>query len=115
MVIWLLFFYVDDLLITGSTVASISAIKTALHNAFEMSDLGLLKQFMGLEIEKNFDGIMVTQYKYISELLVNFNMHEFKAAPFHFLSGIILEEGKSTPPMDCNIYQQLIGILLYIG
>ena len=28
-----------------------------------MSDLGLLKQFLGLEIEKNYDGIMVTQYK----------------------------------------------------
>ena len=55
--------YVDDLLITGSTIASILAIKTALHNAFEMIDLGLLKQFLGLEIEKNYDGIMVTQYK----------------------------------------------------
>src|SRR5882757_7206796 len=49
--------YVDDLLITGCTVASISAINTALHNAFEMSDLGLLKQFLGLEIEQNYDGI----------------------------------------------------------
>ena len=45
--------YVDDLLITGSTVASISAIKTALHNAFEMSNLGL-------EIEQTSHGIMVT-------------------------------------------------------
>ena len=52
--------YVDDLLITGIIVSSISAIKTDLHNAFEMSDLGLLKQFLGLEIEKNSDGIMVT-------------------------------------------------------
>ena len=57
--------YVDELLITGSTVTSISVIKTALHNAFEMSDLGILKQFLGLEIEQNIDGIMVTQYKYI--------------------------------------------------
>ena len=47
-------------MITGNTVASISVIKTALHNAFEMSDLGLLKQFMGLEIEQIIDGIMVT-------------------------------------------------------
>ena len=49
--------YVDDLLITGSTVVFISAIKTALHNAFEMSDLGLLKQFLGLEIEKILMGL----------------------------------------------------------
>ena len=51
--------YVYELLITGSTIASISAIKTALHNAFEMSDLGLLKQCLGLVIEQNYDGIMV--------------------------------------------------------
>ena len=55
--------YVYELLIIGSIVASISAIKTVLHNAFEMSDLGLLKQFLGLEIEQNSDGIMVTQSK----------------------------------------------------
>ena len=54
----IIFLYVYDLLITGSTVTSISFIKTALHNAFEMSDLGLLKQFLGLKIEQNFDGIM---------------------------------------------------------
>ena len=57
----IIFLYVYELLITGSTVVSISAIKTALHNAFEMSDLGLLKQFLGLKIEQNSDGIMVTQ------------------------------------------------------
>ena len=81
---------------------------------FEMSDLGLLKQFLGLEIEQNSDGIMLTQSKYISDLLVKFNMAECKAAPFPFLSGIILEEGKSTLPMDCTIYRQLIGSLLYL-
>ena len=37
--------YVYYLMIIGSTVTSILVIKTALHNAFEMSDLGLLKQF----------------------------------------------------------------------
>ena len=79
-----------------------------------MSDLGLLKQFLGLEIEQNFDGIMVTQSKCISNILVNFNMAECNAAPFPFLLGINLEEGKSTPPMDYTIYRQLIGSLLYL-
>ena len=41
-------------------------------------------------------------------------MDEFKASPFPFLSGINLEEGKSTPPMDCTIYRQLIESLLYL-
>ena len=104
--------YFDDLLITCSTIASISAIKTTLHNAFEMSDLELLKQFLGLEIEQNSDGIMVTQSKYISYLLLKFNMAEFRPAPFPFLSGISWLTD-TTPPMDCTIYRQLIGSLLY--
>ena len=48
----IIFLYVDELLITGSTITSILVIKTALYNAFEMSDFGL-------EIEQKFDGIMV--------------------------------------------------------
>ena len=41
-------------------------------------------------------------------------MADFKASPFPFLSGISLEEGKSTPPMDSTTYHQLIGSLLYL-
>ena len=37
-----------------------------------------------------------------------------KAKPFPFLSWISLKEGKSTPPMDCTIYRQLIGSFLYL-
>ena len=55
--------YFDYILITRSTLASISFVKTALHDAFEMTDLGLLKQFLGLEIAQNFDGVMVNQFK----------------------------------------------------
>ena len=76
--------------------------------------MGLLKKFMGLEIGQTFDGIMVTHYKYISNMLFKFNMDEYKASPVPFLSGNILEEGKRTPPMDCTIYRQLIGSLIYL-
>ena len=41
-------------------------------------------------------------------------MDESRYSPFPFLSGIILEEGKSTPPMACTIYRQLVGSLLYL-
>ena len=111
--ILIIVFYFDDLLIIGSTLASITFIKIVLHDVFEMSDLGLLKQFLGLEIAQNFDGIMVTQYKYIPNLLVKFNMANCKVDPFPLLSEVSLEEGKNTPPMDYTIYRQLIGSLIY--
>ena len=53
--------YVDDILITIITLSSISFIKTVLHDAFEMSDLGLLRQFLGIEISQDCDGIMVSR------------------------------------------------------
>ena len=53
--------YIYYILKTGSTLSSFDFIKTALHDAFEISNLGLLKQFLGLKISKDFDGIMVNQ------------------------------------------------------
>ena len=41
-------------------------------------------------------------------------MGDFKDASFHFLSGISLEERKSTPPMDSTIHHHLIESLLYL-
>ena len=41
--------YVDDLLITGSSKAEIASLKGAMNQAFSMTDLGLLSQFLGLE------------------------------------------------------------------
>ena len=110
----IIFLYFDDLLITRSTFASINIIKTALHEAFEMSDLGMPRKFIGLEITQDFDGIMVSQSKYSSDLLIKFNMAYCKATPFPFLSGVSLEEGNSTPRVDSTLYCQLIGILLYL-
>ena len=45
----IIFFYVDDLLITGSSKKYIASLKDAMNHAFSMTDLGLLSQFLGLE------------------------------------------------------------------
>ena len=46
-----IFLYVYDLIITRSFSTSIVSIKSSLHSEFAMTDLGLLRQFLGLEIE----------------------------------------------------------------
>ena len=53
--------YVYELLITGSCTTSIGSIKSYLHSEFAMTDLGLLRQFLGLEIEKSEMGIMISK------------------------------------------------------
>ena len=53
--------YVDDILITGSCIVDIGSIIYSLHNAFSMTGLGLLKQFLSLDIEQYHAGMKVSQ------------------------------------------------------
>ena len=71
--------YVDDLLITGSSKDEIASLKDAMNHAFSMTDLGLLSQFLGLEIAQTKEGIKVHQSKYALDLLNKFNMKGLQA------------------------------------
>lgn len=62
--------YVDDILIKGSLNKEIGPIKSSLHSEFSMIDLGLLKEFLGLEIEKYKVGIKVRQKKVCCRLVI---------------------------------------------
>jgi hypothetical protein len=47
----LLLLYVDDMLITGDNSEHISHVKQHLSKEFQMSDLGPLSYFLGIEVE----------------------------------------------------------------
>ena len=113
-VLQVIVFYVYDLLIIGSCSKQIGSIKASLHSEFTMTNLGLLKQFLGLEIEQYERGIMLRQHNYASDLLINFKMDYCKAAKCPFLSGIKLGEFGDSPLVDCSLYRQLVGSLLYL-
>ena len=51
--------YVDDLLIIGSSKKEIASLKDAMNHAFSMTYLGLLSQFLVLEISQSQHGIKV--------------------------------------------------------
>ena len=79
-----------------------------------MTDLGLLKQFLGLEIEKYDAGIKVSQENYATYLLLKFKMVECKASKCPFLSRVKLGDFGSSPLVDNSLYRQLVGSLLYL-
>ena len=79
-----------------------------------MTDLGLLRQFLGLEIEQSERGIKLSQPQYASDLLKKFNMAECKAEKSPFLSGIKMHEFDNSPLVDITFYRKLVGNLLYV-
>ena len=79
-----------------------------------MTDLGLLRQFLGLEIKKYGAGIKVSQPKYFAGMLLKFKIFECKVAKCPFLSRIKLGEFVTYPLVENSLYSQLVGSLLYL-
>ena len=52
--------------------------KMAMMHKFEMTDMGLLHFFLGIEVNQNDDGIFISQKKYAKELLKRFRMEDAK-------------------------------------
>ena len=66
--------YVDDIVITGDDVEEIKYLKKNLGRAFEVKDLGPLRYFLGIEIAKSPKGIVLSQRKYVLDLLTETGM-----------------------------------------
>lgn len=65
----ILVLYVDDLILTGSSSSMIRSVQRALMEQFEMTDLGLLHFFLGLQVIQSSDGISIFQEKYALDML----------------------------------------------
>ena len=65
----LLVVYVDDIVIIGNDMASISSLKSFLHGQFHTKNLGMLKYFLGVEVMRSKLRIFLSQRQYVLDLL----------------------------------------------
>ena len=79
-------------------------VKRALMDQFEMTDLGLLHYFLGLQIDQSPTGIFVYQQKYALDMLRHFHMLDCNATPKPFQLGVTLSTSYSSPSMDATLY-----------
>jgi hypothetical protein len=80
----ILVLYVDDLILTGSDSKLLNHVKTSLKKKFEMTDLGFLHYFLGLQVLQTNEGIFLSQSKYACDLLHRFHMDDCKPSPSPF-------------------------------
>ncbi|GMJ12590.1 hypothetical protein HRI_004928200 [Hibiscus trionum] len=116
--------YVDDLLITGNDKCLIEDLKKLLHQNFKMKDLGELKFFLGLEIMRSKEGILVNQRKYALELIEESGVGGAKPALTPLEQNLkltsteydkVCHSGDSDELLiDKSIFQRLIGRLIYL-
>ena len=71
--------YVDDLLVTGNNALLVEEFKQEMKQVFEMTDLGLMNYFLGMEIIQSKNEVFICQKKYAKEILKKFHMEECRA------------------------------------
>ncbi|GJU29699.1 retrovirus-related pol polyprotein from transposon TNT 1-94 [Tanacetum coccineum] len=75
--------YVDDI-IFGSTKKELCiAFEKLMHEKFQMSSMGELTFFLGLQVKQKKDGIFISQDKYVEEILKKFRFTEVKTCRAH--------------------------------
>ncbi|GJT72929.1 putative ribonuclease H-like domain-containing protein [Tanacetum coccineum] len=100
--------YVDDI-IFGSTKNELCfAFEKLMHEKFQMSSMGELTFFLGLQVHQKKDGIFICQDKYVVEILKKFGFIEVKNA------STPMETQKPLQEVDVHMYRSMIGSLMYL-
>ena len=106
--------YVDDLIFTGNDETLFSSFKHSMMKEFEMTDLGRMRYFLGLEVLQRSDGTFVCQKKYAQEVLERFNMADCNVVFNPIVPGFKLDEDSAGMAVDNTLYMQMIGSLMYL-
>nr|GFA77369.1 ribonuclease H-like domain, reverse transcriptase, RNA-dependent DNA polymerase [Tanacetum cinerariifolium] len=105
--------YVDDLIITAPR-KEIDVFKSQMKEKFEMSDLGLLAYYLGIEVTQTGGEITIKQTGYINKILKETSMTDINDTKIPMDPGTKLVKAEDGNTVDATYYRSLIGSLKYL-
>ncbi|KAK2428549.1 putative mitochondrial protein [Trifolium repens] len=106
--------YVDDIVFGGMSNTMVQHFVRKMQSEFEMSLVGELTYFLGLQIKQMEDTIFISQSKYARNIIKKFGMdnaaHKRTPAPTH----LKLTKDEKGISVDQSLYRSMIGSLLYL-
>lgn len=106
--------YVDDIIVTGTHPTAIFSIINKLGGEFALKDLGDIHYFLGVEVTKSPSGLLLSQRRYISDLLQRHAFTEIKPVKTPMSSSATLSLHSTQPEVDAVKYRSIVGALLYV-
>ncbi|GJW27623.1 zinc finger, CCHC-type containing protein [Tanacetum coccineum] len=106
--------YVDDLIITGTPKKEIDKFKAQMEEKFEMSDLGLLAYYLGIEVTQTNGDISIKQSAYASKILKEAGMIDCNETLIPMDPGTRLTKITEGTMVNSTEYRSLIGCLRYL-
>ncbi|GKA28926.1 putative ribonuclease H-like domain-containing protein [Tanacetum coccineum] len=106
--------YVDDIIFGSTKKELCNAFEKLMHEKFQMSFMGELTFFLGLQVQQKKDGIFISQDKYVVEILKKFGFTEVKTASTPMETQKPLLKDKDGEEVDVHMYRPMIGSLMYL-
>jgi len=109
--------HVDDTLTAAKTTEGVKAGKAVISGKYKVRDLGELKEFLGMRIERNRAQrtLFLSSPGHTQALLLKFNMKHANHAKVPMFNGTALMRGASDALVDPEPYAELVGSLLYLA
>ncbi|KAK2973573.1 hypothetical protein RJ640_030698 [Escallonia rubra] len=112
--ILIVFLYVDDLIFTGNYVKIFDGFKKEMAKEFEMTNIGLMSYYLGIEVKQRDDGIFISQEAYAKEVLKRFNMENCNPISIPIEVEKKLSRHVKEGPIDQTFFRSLVGSLRYL-
>ena len=106
--------YVDDVIIVGNNQTKIEDTKSSLDTSFSTKYLGDLKYFLGIEVARTTEGLVLSQRKYTIDILEDSGLLGCRPSQFPMEQNLKLDKGEDEERADVNAYRRLVGRLLYL-
>ncbi|KAK9750670.1 hypothetical protein RND81_02G212500 [Saponaria officinalis] len=106
--------YVDDFICTGNDKAMFEIFKESMMVEFDMTDLGIMHYFLGIEALLSATGIFLCQKKYLQEVLDRFGMSNCNSINTTIERGTKLVKDSPGRNVNSTLYKQIVGSLMYL-
>ncbi|GJU54351.1 putative ribonuclease H-like domain-containing protein [Tanacetum coccineum] len=106
--------YVDDIIFGSTKKAWCDEFEALMKGEFEMSAMGELTFFLGLQVQQRPDGIFISQNKYVKEILQKFDLENVRTATTPYEASKPKSKNEPDSPVNVHLYRSMIGSLMYL-
>ncbi|GJZ98842.1 putative ribonuclease H-like domain-containing protein [Tanacetum coccineum] len=100
--------YVDDIIFRSTKKQMSNEFETLMHKKFQMSSMGELSIFLGLQVKQKSDGIFISQYKYVAEILKKFDFALVKTASTLMETNKAFVKDEEAKDVDVHLYRSMM-------
>nr|GEZ49955.1 retrovirus-related Pol polyprotein from transposon TNT 1-94 [Tanacetum cinerariifolium] len=106
--------YVDDIIFGSTNKAWCDEFEVLMKGEFEMSDMGELTFFLGLQVKQFPDGIFISQDKYVKDMLKKFYMKSVRTTTTPYEVPKPKSKDEPDDVVNVHLYRSMIGSLMYL-